>query len=66
MWRKRELRPSRRGDVQMRQIEALVADLCHGLRKHFERHTVAVLAANAFASTGRAAPPETRRSGGIE
>src|SRR4051812_47875078 len=33
----------------MGQIEPLVTDLCHGLREHFERHTVAVSPANAGA-----------------
>jgi hypothetical protein len=37
------------GDVQIRQIETLVADLCHGLREHFERYTIAVLPANTRA-----------------
>jgi len=39
--RANDLRRSRLGDMQVRQIETLVADLCHGLSEYFERHTVA-------------------------
>ena len=37
----------------MRQVEALVTHLRHGLRIHFERHTIAVLTADARGRVAR-------------